>query len=140
MTSEIRPCPFCRSVNVELVCSGSAWFVQCNECDANGSTIEDGERDDTRKAVDVWNRLSKTLLAEVTQRSNERIAQECEQAFQRGGPRVYVVEKGKRIVPTLMSARRAALNISDDEAVWARRKVGGRYQWRCIATQPGGGK
>ncbi|THD06160.1 Lar family restriction alleviation protein [Rhodanobacter lindaniclasticus] len=53
---DLLPCPFCGSTHVELVCSGSAWFVRCNECDANGSTVTDGDEMDSEKAVAIWNK------------------------------------------------------------------------------------
>lgn len=54
--SEALPCPFCDSTNLELVCNGSAWYVQCNECDATGSSITDGMKKDTDMAISAWNR------------------------------------------------------------------------------------
>ena len=58
---------------------------------------------------------------------NER-AKECEQAFQNGGPRVYVFDDHRRM-PTSFSAERAARYASDAESVYSRRKQGGKYSW-----------
>lgn len=50
----IAPCPFCGSENVELICSGSAWFVECRECQATGPMLVDGEDRDSIRAVELW--------------------------------------------------------------------------------------
>lgn len=54
-TLELKPCPFCGSLHIALVCSGSAWYVECLECGAGGSAIEDGEEGDSEEAVERWN-------------------------------------------------------------------------------------
>lgn len=54
MDNELAPCSFCGSHHVELVCSGSAWFVRCNKCDATGPGVTDGEDNDTGKAAAAW--------------------------------------------------------------------------------------
>ena len=54
MNNELTPCPFCGSSHVELVCSGSAWFVRCNECDSTGPGVTDGDDNDTAKAAAAW--------------------------------------------------------------------------------------
>ena len=51
---KLTPCPFCGSHHVELVCSGSAWFVRCNECDATGPGLTDGDDNDAEKAAAAW--------------------------------------------------------------------------------------
>lgn len=54
MNNQIPPCPFCGSENVELTCSGPAWFVECHECDATGPMVTDGDPLDSKRAVELW--------------------------------------------------------------------------------------
>lgn len=54
MSDYIAPCPFCGSKNIELICSGSAWFVECRECQATGPMMVDGDDRDSARAVELW--------------------------------------------------------------------------------------
>lgn len=54
MTDDIPECPFCNSSRVAVRCSGSAWFVECDDCRATGPCITDGENDETAAAVAAW--------------------------------------------------------------------------------------
>lgn len=53
----IKPCPFpsCGSESVQVICSGSCWFVECNECGAMGPCVTDGDDNEPTKAIDAWN-------------------------------------------------------------------------------------
>lgn len=55
----LKPCPFCGSERVELVCANSTWYVECNECLTTGSAVYDGEDRDSERAVEIWNRLER---------------------------------------------------------------------------------
>lgn len=55
----LKPCPFCGSERVELVCANSTWYVECNECLTTGGVVYDGEDRDSERAVEIWNRLKR---------------------------------------------------------------------------------
>lgn len=54
MSDELKPCPFCGGVHVEIVNQGSRpddpHVVQCDDCDASASGMSVGE------AIAAWNR------------------------------------------------------------------------------------
>ena len=56
-------------------------------------------------------------------------ADECENTFQSGGPRVYVYDSNGRRRMTHYSASRAVRNAYADETVVSRRLRDGRYSW-----------
>jgi hypothetical protein len=53
---KIAPCPFCTTGRTHLILPGyGAWFfVECQVCDATGST-----RPNAAEAVAVWNRVAR---------------------------------------------------------------------------------
>jgi len=46
---DLKPCPFCGSINLEIECAGSQHYVKCNECDTLGPC--------DARAGDPWNEL-----------------------------------------------------------------------------------
>jgi hypothetical protein len=65
------------------------------------------------------------------QDADERMARECEKAFQNGGPRLYVRQDDGSFIPLHMTAAQA-VRLTTNGTVYARRKVGGRYVWRMV--------
>jgi len=80
MSDELKACPFCDSEHVELVCSGSQWFGRCNECDATGPVIADGEDGDSQRATEAWNRARRKAPPSWIDPVKEKIAQEFMEA------------------------------------------------------------
>jgi hypothetical protein len=66
--------------------------------------------------------------------ADERIAADCEAAFQGGGPRVYVYDEAGRRMPCGFTATLAVRCAFPGQTVYARRKVGARYVWLRAAT------
>ena len=63
MKTQIRPCPFCNSKNVELFIGYACYYVECKACDVRGPVITRGSidfpNDETiaaSMAVKSWNR------------------------------------------------------------------------------------
>src|SRR6185369_16471333 len=69
--------------------------------------------------------------------ADEMMAGECERLFQNGGPKVYMLRRdgSRELIPTNLSATRVARSLSPGAAVFARRKVGGKYTWMCIVRR-----
>lgn len=54
-----KPCPFCTSLDLEVLDIGDSWVVHCLNCDAHGpwAPFDDDEENDTRKKATIrWNR------------------------------------------------------------------------------------
>lgn len=66
--------------------------------------------------------------------ADDKTAAECERLFQNGGPRVYEIwrEGSRGLMPVTLSATRAARNLNPGGMVYARKKVGGKYEWMCV--------
>jgi hypothetical protein len=82
--SDIKPCPFCRSIHVAAVKGAhfKSRFALCGECGAQGPEIRinvldpDHEAKGEAEAMTEWNtRDDLAYLEEVIARRNERIAQ-----------------------------------------------------------------
>ncbi len=54
----VKSCPFCGSTAVVVECSGSSWYVRCNNCEATGPSVTDGVEGDTAIASERWSKLS----------------------------------------------------------------------------------
>lgn len=70
------------------------------------------------------------------QAANRLMSHECEKRFQNGGPRVYVgsFESELSIIPSPLSALLTLRNSEAGLVVYARRKIGKRYVWRCAVA------
>jgi hypothetical protein len=55
MAQELKRCPFCGMLSVNLVMSGDLRYVHCDYCYARGPAVS-GNRAEER-AADLWNHL-----------------------------------------------------------------------------------
>jgi hypothetical protein len=64
----------------------------------------------------------------------EADAARCEARFQEGGPRVYVLETDRRLVPSGMSAIATLRCAFPGQTVFSRRKVDRAYKWHAAVA------
>lgn len=100
MSEELRPCPFCGSDHVDLICMGTReddpHVVECDDCDATASGMDRAE------AMANWNRRAgRTCRPEVCDDGAGAWGVYCSECGYRfAGP------YGKREVPEHMATRR----------------------------------
>jgi Lar family restriction alleviation protein len=113
--SEPKPCPYCGSDLVEVMCAGSNWFADCRNCGANGSMIEDGVKDDYDKALEAWNRVASLVewQREYELSLNRRVKVESE---------MLECVSGKRPMPDADKLREWAATLGVPAEWLARRK------------------